>query len=73
MKVKECFNEPTEFNFLEVTPNDIEKEIKNLRRLKMLRFKNITANLSKKRQIYVIRYYKIFGPNKLYEKGSKGS
>ena len=43
LKTKEYFNEPTEFNFLEVIPNDIEKEIKNLRSLKMLRFKNITT------------------------------
>ena len=30
LKIKEYFNEITEFIFLEVIPNDIEKEIKNL-------------------------------------------
>ena len=29
LKIKEYFNEPTEFNFSDLIPNDIEKEIKN--------------------------------------------
>ena len=43
LKTKEYFNEPTEFNFLEVIPNDIEKEIKNLHSPKNVRFRNITT------------------------------
>ena len=31
MKIKQYFNEPTEFNFSEVTPNGIEKETKKIR------------------------------------------
>ena len=42
MKIKEYFNEPTEFNFSEVIPNDIEKETKNLDSSKKGTFKNIT-------------------------------
>ena len=39
LKIKEYFNQPNEFDFLEVIPNDIEKEIKNL---DSLDFKKIT-------------------------------
>ena len=42
MKIKKYFNEPTEFNFLEVILNDIEKEIKILDSQEKGRFKNIT-------------------------------
>ena len=31
LKIKEYFNEHTEFNFSDLIPNDIEKEIKQLR------------------------------------------
>ena len=48
LKIKEYFNEPTEFNFVEVIPNDIEKEIKNLGSLKKGRFKNIIPKSLKK-------------------------
>ena len=48
LKTKEYFNEPTEFNFLEVIPNDIEKEIKNLGSPKKGRFKNIIPKSLKK-------------------------
>ena len=43
LKTKEYFNEPTVFNFLEVIPNDIEKEIKKLHIPRNVRFKNITT------------------------------
>ena len=42
LKIKEYFNEHTEFNFLDLIPNDIEKEIKNVDNLKKCTFKNIT-------------------------------
>ena len=66
-KTKEYFNKPTEFNFSEVTPNDIKKEIKTLDSSKKGTFKNITQNLSIKSKIYV-RQYDIYGPKKLYKK-----
>ena len=47
MKIKEYFNEPTEFNFLEVIPNNIKKETKNLDRPKKGRFKSITPKFLK--------------------------
>ena len=48
LKIKEYFNEPAEFNFLEVIPNDIEKQIKNFDSSKNVRFKNITPKSLKK-------------------------
>ena len=42
LKIKEYFNEPTEFNFSDLIPNDIEKEIKKLDSSKTDIFKNIT-------------------------------
>ena len=48
LKIKEYFNEPMEFNFLQVLPNDIEKEIKNLGSPKKGRFKNIIPRSLKK-------------------------
>ena len=42
MKIKQYFNEPTEFNFSEVTPNGIEKETKKLDSSEDPTFKNIT-------------------------------
>ena len=41
LKIKEYFKEPTKFNFSEVIPNDIEKEINKLDRSKNGTFKNI--------------------------------
>ena len=43
LKIKEYFNEPTEFNFSDLIPNDIEKEIKKLDSSKKDIFKNITT------------------------------
>ena len=42
LKIKEYFNEHTEFNFLDLIPNDIAKEIKNVDNSKKCTFKNIT-------------------------------
>ena len=42
LKIKEYFNEHTEFNFLDLIPNDIEKEIKNVDNSRKCTFKNIT-------------------------------
>ena len=42
LKIKEYFNEDTEFNSSEVISNDIEKEMKNLDSSKKGTFKNIT-------------------------------
>ena len=44
LKTKEYFNEPTEFNFLEVIPNDFEEEIKKLDSSKKGTLKDITLN-----------------------------
>ena len=41
LKIKVCFNEPTEFDFREVIPNNTEKEIKNLDSLKKGTFKRV--------------------------------
>ena len=41
LKIKVYFNEPTEFDFWEVIPSDIEKEIKNLDSLKKGTFKRV--------------------------------
>ena len=48
LKIKEYFNEPTEFNFSEVITNDIQTEIKNLDSSKKGSFKNITPKSLKK-------------------------
>ena len=42
LKIKEYFNESPEFNFSDLIPNDIEKEIKKLDSSKKDIFKNIT-------------------------------
>ena len=42
LKIKEYFNEHTEFNFLDLIPNDIEKEIKDVDNSRKCTFKNIT-------------------------------
>ena len=42
LKIKEYFNEHTEFNCLDLIPNDIAKEIKNVDNSKKCTFKNIT-------------------------------
>ena len=68
LKIKEYSNEPTKFNFSEVIPNDIEKEINKLDRLKNGTFKNINPKSMKKRQMYVGRHYALYKQNKLYEK-----
>ena len=49
-KIKEYFNEPTECNFLEVIPNDIKIEIKDLDSSKDGTFKNVTPKFSKEAQ-----------------------
>ena len=68
LKIKEYFNEPTKFNFSEVIPNDIEKEINKLDISKNGTFKNINPKSMKKRQMYVGRHYALYKQNKLYEK-----
>ena len=51
--MKECFNKSTEYNVLEVTPNDIKKEIKRLDSSKKGKFKNITPkSLNKGQDVY---------------------
>ena len=42
LKIKGYFNEHTEFNFSDLIPNDIDKEINNLDSSKKGTFKNIT-------------------------------
>ena len=42
LKIKEYFNEHNEFNFLDLIPNDIAKEIKNVDNSKKCTFQNIT-------------------------------
>ena len=42
LKIKKYFNEHTEFNFSDLIPNDIEKEIKSVYSSKKCTFKNIT-------------------------------
>ena len=34
----------------------------------MIHLKILLQNLPKKRKVYVVRYYAIYGPKKLYEK-----
>ena len=41
LKIREYFNETTEFNFSEIIPNDIEKEIKKLESSKKGTFKSV--------------------------------
>ena len=73
MKIEKYFNEPTEFIFLEVTPNDIKKEIKNLRSPKKVRFKNITTKSFKEApDICSLLLQTGYGLNKLYEQCAKG-
>ena len=67
-KIKEYFNKSTESNFLEITPNDIKKEIKSLDSSeKRVHLKILLQNISIKCKIYV-RHYKIYIPRKLYKK-----
>ena len=68
-KITEYFNKSTESNFLEITPNDIKKEIKSLDSSeKRVHLKILLQNISIKCKIYV-RHYKIYRPRKLYKKG----
>ena len=51
--MKEYFNKSTEYNVLEVTPNDIKKEIKRLDSSKKGKFKYITPkSLNKGQDVY---------------------
>ena len=42
LKIKEYFNEHTKFNFSDLTPNDIGKEIKNVDSSRKCTFQSIT-------------------------------
>ena len=66
--MKEYFNEPTEFNYSEVIQNDIGKEMNIQIARKRVNLKLLLENLLKKRQIYVVHYFAIYGPKKSHEK-----
>ena len=69
LKIKEYFHEHTEFNFLGLIPNDIEKEITNVDNSKRCTFKNITPKSLKEALDICSPFYAIYESMKLYTKG----